>query len=451
MINYKFLLACLVFVLLWSSGWIGSKYGQEYAGPFTLLVYRYVLVVALLIVFVTFKNGWRLISRSQLILHASVGILCHAVFLGTGNHALLLGVSAGLVAFITALQPMITATLSFRISGERTLYQQWLGLALGLTAVLLVVYDKIAMGGAAIAYVLPFVAILALSLASLIDRRINLNAKRCQVEPAPLSLVIFIHCISTLLVLLPFAATVEGFEAQWGPELIFSIVWLAIVVSLGAYGMMFYLLRQLSATKVASLGYLSPPATMIIAYFMFGERLSVVDFGGLFLAAIAVWFVISNQQNSTNWNDTKIPEPSDVQTNIPRSQAFLASADAHSPTYNSYDMNDNSARNSSFTGEPRAYTPDRVRHLDRIFELERELIAKDRELVRMKRLCSILNDYQADAQSLNQALSDSLKENAEQYADIERLHRISRGLQEEINRQSAKNRTKQTLREQRVV
>ncbi len=114
-------------------------------------------------------------------------------------------------------------------------------------------------------------------------------------------------------------------------------------------------------------------------------------------------------------------------------------------------MNENSARNSSFTGEPRAYTPERVRHLDRIYELERELNAKDRELVRLKRLCSILKDYKADAQSLNQALSDSLKVNAEQYADIDRLHRLSRGLQEEINRQSAKNRAKQKLREQRVV
>lgn len=293
--NYKTLLGCLIFVVLWSSGWIGSKYGQDYAGTFTLLVYRYILVVLLLAVFVTFSGSWRRISPNQFILHVLVGILSHAVYLGTGNSALILGVSAGLVAFITALQPLITATMSSSISGEQASYRQWFGLAVGFGAIMMVISDKIALGGSVFAYSLPFVAIVAISLASLLDRRISLQNDRARVEPTPLSLVSFIHSTSALIVMVPFAYSLEGFEADWGSELIFSIVWLALVVSLGAYGMMFFMLRRISAIKIASLEYLAPPTTMIIAYFMFDERLSMVDFGGICLAGFAVWLVVSNK------------------------------------------------------------------------------------------------------------------------------------------------------------
>jgi len=166
--RYHTLFGCLLFVGLWSSGWIGAKYGQDYAGTFTLLAYRYLLVVVVLLVFVSVTKSWRKLPASQWLIHLFVGILSHAVYLGAGNSALLLGVSAGLVAFITALQPMITATFSSDISGERASFRQWTGLTLGFAAIMLVVSDKIALGASAFAYSLPFIAILALSFASLI-------------------------------------------------------------------------------------------------------------------------------------------------------------------------------------------------------------------------------------------------------------------------------------------
>jgi len=270
----KILLGCLVFVVLWSSGWIGSKYGQAYAGTLTLLAYRYVLVVLALLVFVSVTRAWRSMPRSQIYLHVCVGLMAHAVFLGAGNSAFAFGVSAGLVAFITALQPMMTATLSPAIAGEKISYQQWSGLVLGFAAVMLVVSDRIALGGSVLGYSLPFIAIVAISVASLIDRRISLANQADNCEQPPLSLI---TC-----------------------ELVFSILWLAIFVSLGAYGLMFLMLRKLSAVKVASLAYLSPPATMLIGYFVFGERLSTVDFLGLFFAAVSVWLVLSKQSQSAS-------------------------------------------------------------------------------------------------------------------------------------------------------
>lgn len=295
--NTKYLsllfMGCLVFVVLWSSGWIGSKYGQDYAGVFTLLTYRYSIVVVLLFFVVCLTSSWRRLSRSELTVHASVGLLSHGIYLGMCNTAFQLDVSTGIVALITALLPMITSALSSSLSGETVNHRQWLGLTIGLAAVLMVIADKVLLGGAPVAYLLPFIGIVAFSLATLLDRRFSLKSKQSRKEPTPLSLVCLIHCGSSLLLFAPIAAITEQFSTNWGTELAFSILWLAIVVSMGAYGMMFLMLRHLSAIQVASLEYLAPPTTMLIAYFMFNERLSLLDLIGLSLAGIGVYLVLS--------------------------------------------------------------------------------------------------------------------------------------------------------------
>ena len=309
MFGYKTLAGCLVFVVLWSSGWIGSKYGQAYAGTFTLLAFRYVIVVLGLLIFVSVTRAWRSMPRSQIYLHVCVGVMAHAVFLGAGNSAFEFGVSAGLVAFITASQPMITAILSPAIAGEKISYRQWSGLVLGFAAIMLVVSDRIALGGSVLGYSLLFIAIMAISVASLLDRRISLANQADNREQSPLSLIALIHSSGALFVFVLAATVFEGFESQWSGELVFSILWLACFVSLGAYGLMFLMLRKLSAVKVASLAYLSPPVTMLIGYFVFDEQLSAIDFLGLFFAAVSVWLVLSKQSRSAS------VEPGDIQAN----------------------------------------------------------------------------------------------------------------------------------------
>ncbi len=304
--NFKHLslliVGCIAFVILWSSGWIGSKYGQGYAGVFTLLVYRYIIVVILLVLIVCLTRSWRKLSRSELMIHASVGLLSHGIYLGMCNTAFQMDVSTGMVALITALLPLITSTLSPSVSGEWANPRQWIGLALGLFAVLMLIANKVLLGGAPVAYLLPFIGITAFSLATLLDRRFSLKRKALRKGSTPLPLVCLIHCASALILFLPMAAISERFNTQWGSELFFSVLWLAVVVSIGAYGMMFLMLRHLSAIKVASLEYLAPPTTMLIAYFMFGERLSLLDFCGLTLAGVGVYLVLSVKPTKVNKN-----------------------------------------------------------------------------------------------------------------------------------------------------
>ncbi len=284
----------IFFVFLWSSGWIGSKYGLGYAGTFSLLTWRYALVVLVLLVLVTAFKAWRKMSWPVVVGHLLVGILSHAVYLSTSLSAMDLGVSVGMVAFVLALQPMLTAVISAPLTGEATSLRQWTGLVLGLLAVLVVVGDRLSLGGSPFAYSLLLVSTFGITLGSLICRRMELTAQTNHQAEMPILLMLLIHCTGALLYLIPTAAYFEGYEVEWVPSFIFSITYLGLVISLGAYGLMFVLLGKMSATKVSSLLYLSPAATMIIAYFAFGEQLTLIDMIGLALAGIAVW-IVSNE------------------------------------------------------------------------------------------------------------------------------------------------------------
>lgn len=280
---------------MWSSGFVGAKSGLPYAGTFTLLFWRYVLVVAVLAALTFAMRAWRPISPRQLAHHAVIGVLAHAVWLIAVLSAIDLGVSPGLAAFVTALQPMVTAALAAPVVNERLNLRQWAGVAIGLASVLMVVGDKISLGGAPIAYLLPFIAVLGTSAGSLLDRR-GSNRRAHEDTPLPILMTALIHCVASLLVIAPFAWAVEGFAATFGGPLVFAVVWLALVVSLAAYGLMFVLLRRMEATKVSSLMYLSPPVTMVMGYLVFGDRLTMVDIANLAMAAVAVRMVTKTRR-----------------------------------------------------------------------------------------------------------------------------------------------------------
>ena len=282
-------LLCGAFVILWSSGFVGAKFGLDYAGTFTILFWRYLLVTAVLALLVSITRHWRPLPAKVILRHMLIGTLAHAVWLIAVFGALDYGLSAGLAAFITALQPILTGAFSARVTGENVNRREWYGLALGLVAVAIVVSNGISLGGSPIAYALPFVAVIAITAASLIDRSATISDE----APAPLLLVTFYHCLASLIVLAPLAIGVENLQAEWNGNLIFAIFWLAIIVSLGAYGLMFLLLRRLPAPKMASLTYLSPPVTMIMAWLLFGEAISTSSIIGLGVAALGVGLTLS--------------------------------------------------------------------------------------------------------------------------------------------------------------
>lgn len=281
--------APITFVLLWSTGFVGAKFGLPYAEPFTFLWVRMPMVAGLLsalagVLRSAWPKGW------ALNLHISVsGLLLHAGYLGGVFYAISRGMPAGMAALIVGLQPILTALLAQPLLRERVSAVQWAGLLLGFGGVGLVVGEKAL--GARILHIEPS-AFVAIVLALLSTTLGTLYQKRFAAQ-MPLiggTVVQYVAAGAGLLVLaLLFHETMQ---IQWTPQFILAMAWLVLALSVGAILLLMYLIRHNSASRVASLFYLVPPATALEAYFLFGERLGVLALLGMGLAAVGVALVV---------------------------------------------------------------------------------------------------------------------------------------------------------------
>jgi drug/metabolite transporter (DMT)-like permease len=159
-------------VLLWNSGFVGAEFGLPHAGPFTLLLWRYLALTGLLTIAVGLTGQWPR-SRQAVVRAAIVGALAHGGWLGFVLLALEVGVPAGVVALVTALQPLATGAFSETVVGESTSLRRWLGLAVGFVGVGLAVGARVLLDGSvpSLEYVLPFGSVVAISVATLLQRR----------------------------------------------------------------------------------------------------------------------------------------------------------------------------------------------------------------------------------------------------------------------------------------
>lgn len=273
------------FVFLWSTGFIGARFGLPYAEPATFLVIRFALVVALMLpLALALRAPWP--GSGGQILHIGVaGILLHGGYLGGVFTAIHLGMSAGLAALIVGLQPLLTAFAAAPILREAVTARQWAGLALGLGGVALVVLDKITLAELSSASVaMTLVALASITAGTLYQKRY------CGAFDLRTGSVI--QFVAAALVMAPFAMAFETREVRWTAEFVFAVAWLAVVLSLGAISLLTLLIRRGAATRVASLFYLVPPVTALIAYFVFGETLSGTAFAGMAVAVAGVALVV---------------------------------------------------------------------------------------------------------------------------------------------------------------
>jgi drug/metabolite transporter (DMT)-like permease len=272
-----------LFVVLWSTGFVGAKLGLPYAEPFVFLELRFVLVLAILLPFCWLSSAaWPAPRRAFQM--AVSGALIQAGYLGGVFASLHHGMPAGVSALITGMQPILTAILGGWLLRERVSTRQWLGLALGFAAVLLVVGDRIrvqGLGGLAVA--LSVFALFSITLGTLWQKR---HGAGVDVRTGAA-----IQFMAATVVLAPFAL-LEGGSVRWSGEFVFALGWLALVLSLGAIFLLLTLIKRGRATQVSSLFYLVPPTTALIAWPLFGETYSLAAAAGMGLAMLAVWLVM---------------------------------------------------------------------------------------------------------------------------------------------------------------
>ncbi|MDZ7753427.1 MAG: DMT family transporter [Gammaproteobacteria bacterium] len=279
-----------LFVLTWNSGFIGAEYGLPYAGAFTLLLWRYLLLTGLIATVLALRGRLLWPGTPAAGLAALVGVLAHGGWLGCVLLALQLGAPAGMIALVTALQPLLTGAFSGPVVGEPTGARQWAGLVLGFLGVVIAVGARLAGEEEVptVAYLLPFLSVLAITTASLIQRRMD---RFESVHRLPVDLAMFYQSGATAIAMVLPAVMVEGLATTWTGTFMATMAWLVVVVSLGSYGLMWVLIARRDATRVASLFYLSPPVTMVMAWLAFGDTVTPTDILGLAVAATGVALV----------------------------------------------------------------------------------------------------------------------------------------------------------------
>ena len=277
----------LFFVFLWSTGFIAAKYGLPYAPPLSFLILRCLGAVLILLPVVLLTGAaW---PRGRVKHVAVAGLLLQAGYLGGVWCAIKLGMPAGLSALIVGMQPILTA-IAAPLVGERVRPRQWLGLLLGLSGVALVVAAKIRLNGLAPAAIaLCVLALLSITAGTLYQKRF------CPHFDLRTGTVI--QYATTALALLPLAIWFEGFgpnqdTIRWTPQFVGALLWAILALSIGAIFLLFRLISHNDATRVTSLLYLTPPTTALMAWAMFGERLSSLGLVGMAVAVMGVAFVV---------------------------------------------------------------------------------------------------------------------------------------------------------------
>jgi drug/metabolite transporter (DMT)-like permease len=279
-------LAPYIFVLLWSTGFIGAKYGLPYADPFILLSVRVLIAgVILFIIALAMKMpvaiGISAISRSALI-----GFFLHACYLGGVFYALSVGLSAGVAAVVTSLQPVLVSVLAVKFLGERLRRVQVLGLLIGLTGVVLVL-------GPSFTAHIPMSGIVAITVGLIGSTGATLLQKKIG-SGIPLVSGTAYQYIASGAILAAFAFATGETSIQWSGTFILAFIWLIAVLSVGAVLLLLWLLNNSSTASVSSLFYLIPPATAIEAYFLFGEKVNTQGLLGIGITALGVYLVVSS-------------------------------------------------------------------------------------------------------------------------------------------------------------
>lgn len=279
----------IIFVLIWSTGFIVARYGMPYAPPLKFLVVRYALSLICFGAWVAAARVAWPSNRSQWLHLAVTGVFMQAGYLGGVWAAVRAGMGSGLVALLVGIQPVLTAIwLSSR--GGAISRRQWAGLLLGFAGLVMVVWRKLGQGGevTGLSMSLALLALLSITIGTLYQKR---YVAPCDVRSASM-----VQLAAALLVSLPFA-WLESDAMQWNAASLGAMAWSVLALTLGGSSLLYILIQRGSATAVTSLLYLVPPCTAVMAWLLFDEPITVLTVAGIAITAIGVSLVVREQRN----------------------------------------------------------------------------------------------------------------------------------------------------------
>ena len=278
--------APVLFVLLWSTGFVGAKYGLPYADPFIFLSVRVLIAGLILFAVAAVMKSPIAIGVSAITRSSLIGFFLHACYLGGVFYSISKGLPAGVAAVVTSLQPVLVSVLAVRVLGEQLRFKQVVGLLLGLIGVVLVLGPSFEQDIPVSGVIGILVALIGSTAATLLQKKIGADV--------PLIAGTAYQYLASGFVLALAAIATGGTRIEWSGQFIVAFVWLIAVLSVGAILLLLWLLNSGSAASVSSLLYLVPPATALEAFLLFGEKVNTQGFLGIGITALGVWLVIAN-------------------------------------------------------------------------------------------------------------------------------------------------------------
>jgi drug/metabolite transporter (DMT)-like permease len=275
-----------VFVFIWSTGWIMARLVAPFAEPLTFLSVRYVVafVVAAALALLA-RAAWP--NTPRVIFHAMIsGVLLHAIYLGGVWIAVRMGIPAGISALIAALQPLMTGVFALSFGLERLRLAQFVGILVGLLGVLVVIAPKLMAAGADLSHLgLAF----AINVIAMVSVTLGTFYQKHFIPTGDFRSVIALQYIGAFLVSAPAALAFETLHIEWRFETYVGLAWSVVVLSIGAILLMLLMIRRGAVSKLSALIYLIPPTAAVQAWFLFDEKLTLVQIGGMAITALGVY------------------------------------------------------------------------------------------------------------------------------------------------------------------
>ena len=285
LLRQQFLFSAL-FIILWSPGFVIAKVGLQYATPFTFIAIRLILAAMVMVVFVWLvKSPWP--HQWKSILHLAIsGIFLHAVYLGASWSAVYQQVPVGLVAIVAGLQPLLTGILAGPMLGEKVAAKQWIGLLLGFLGVALIVEPKLENAIISVqGLLLVILALFSITLGTLYQKKFcqGIDMRAGQV----------IQLVAALLVIAPMTYLPGEGNVSWAWPFVFTLLWLSVLMSVGAISILGWLIRRGAVSSVAVIFYIIPPLTTLYAHILFGENLGWLGILGMAVIMLGLGLALS--------------------------------------------------------------------------------------------------------------------------------------------------------------
>lgn len=281
--------ASIGLIVTWSSGFVGAELAARAGGePITVLAWRFVVLAGILVAaMLVLRRRWP--GRASWLRQGTVAVLNQAAYLLLIFEGVRAGVDGGTAALIAALQPMLVATIAGRFLGERATGWMWLGMAVGLGGVALVVSGALGGTGAPLwAYALPLAAVVCLGTGTVLQRRWHMHDDLLQ--------TLTMHSIVAGAVFMAVALLRGHAAPPTTGDVWFAVLWLVVLSSLGGYVLYVTVTRSHGATFVSTMLYLTPPTTMLWVWLVFGVPITPLGVVGLVVAAAGVAIVLSAQR-----------------------------------------------------------------------------------------------------------------------------------------------------------